>query len=116
MLHFSESYVGGFFGFARTYGAVARFEVQSIESVESEWSEALRQIVQWRSRRGVSATTIQFDLQADPAVIDKVVEILKERLLIPRPALAPELQGLLVEASVCIGLEIDPYLHMILYP
>ena len=43
MLNFSESFVGGFFGFGRTYGAVARFECDCVAALEADWPAALRE-------------------------------------------------------------------------
>jgi hypothetical protein len=76
MVHFSESFVGGFFGFRRTHGAVARFESGSAAELEADWPAALRDTAAWRSRRRERATALHLYVQVPPGEVWTVVAFL----------------------------------------
>ena len=116
MLHFSESFVGGFFGFGRTYGAVARFECASAAELETDWLTALRDAAAWRDRRGKRATALHLYLQVAPAVVWAAAAFLASRLLVPPAARPPELRGLRLEVAVFGSPDMEQYLDLILYP
>jgi hypothetical protein len=116
MLHFSESFVGGFFGFGRTYGAVARFECGSASELETDWPAALQETAAWRSRRGDRATVLHLYFEAPPAQVWETVAFVADQLLVPPDARAPELWGLALVVAVFGSPDMEQYLDLTLYP
>jgi hypothetical protein len=116
VLYFSESFVGGFFGFRRSYGAVARFECASVADLEAALPDALRETAAWRSRRGKRATALHLYIQIPPAGVWGAIGFLSERLLVPPSARPTELRGLIVEVAVFGSPDMEQYLDLILYP
>jgi hypothetical protein len=114
MLHFSEDFVGGFFGFWRTYGAVARFNCATAADLEAEWPDALRQVAAWRSRRGERATVLHVYFEVPPAEVWPSVAFVTGRLLVPPDARPPEVRGLHLEVAA-FAPEMEQYLDLILY-
>jgi hypothetical protein len=115
VLHFSESFVGGFFGFRRTYGAVARFECGSAAEVEADWPAALRETTAWRARRGAKATVLHLYLDLPPAAVWAAVALLAERLLVAPDARPAELRGLHLVVAVFGSPDMEQYLDLTLY-
>lgn len=115
MFHFRESYVGGFFGFGRTYGAVARFECDSPAALEAEWPQALAETARWRAGRGQRATALHLDFQASPAWAWDAVEFVKAKVIVPPASTAQELRGLLLHVHVFTP-EMEHYLYAELFP
>ena len=115
MLYFNESFVGGFFGFRRTYGAVARFECATAAELEADWPAALRDAAAWRSRRGERATALHLYVQVAPAEAWGAAAFLAGRLLVPPAARPPELWGLHLEVAVFGAPDMEQYLDLILY-
>lgn len=115
MLHFNESFSGGFFGFWRTYGAVARSECQSEGELETDWPAILRETAAWRLRRGERATSLHLFVQILPGAAWGAVDFLSRQLLVP-PATRPlELQGLHLEVAVFDTTDTEQYFDLILY-
>ncbi|HEV7281082.1 MAG TPA: hypothetical protein VGN57_12835 [Pirellulaceae bacterium] len=96
---FGESFVGGLFGFRRTYGSLARIEADSVGSLKGDWLEALRRIGPWRESRGPKATSISFYFLVPESIADETRSFLGDVLFSPRKT-PPELAGLVVEAVV----------------
>jgi hypothetical protein len=115
MLHFSESYAGGFFGFGRTYGAVARFVCDSPRNLALEWPAALAETARWRAGRKERATALHLDFQAQPEWVWEAVEFVKEKLMTPPASLAPELRGLMLCVHVYTP-DVEHYLYAELFP
>lgn len=115
MVHFSEDFVGGFFGLGRTYGAGVRFECDSVEALAADWPAALSATGRWRDRRAGRATALDlFFLAAEPWLWE-AVEFVKAFVLVPPSALAPELRGLYVCAYVLTP-DGEHYLYVELFP
>lgn len=96
---FDESFVGGFFGFRRTYGAVARIEADSLATLKRDWVEALDRIGPWRESRGSKATSISFHFVVPPSIADATRSFIGEILISPCET-PKEVFGLAVEAVV----------------
>jgi len=115
MLHFNESFAGGWFGFRRTYGAVARFECASLPELETDWVTALRDISAWRAKRGHRATSLDLYLLVEPVAVWPIITFLTSQLLV-RPGLRPpEFQNLRVEIAVFGSPQMEQYIDVILY-
>ena len=112
MVHFSEDFVGGFFGFGRTYGASARFD--SVEALEADWRVALAETAKWRANRGKKATALNLFFEVKPAQPWDAIAFVKARVLVP-PEVAPELRGLFLRVYVHT-LEMEHYLYIELFP
>ena len=115
MVHFSESYVGGFFGFGRTYGAVARFVCDSPRQVELDWPFALAEAARWRAIRRERATSLHLDIQAPTAWVWEAVEFVKANVIVPPASLAQELRGLFLRIHV-FSPDMEHYLYTELFP
>jgi hypothetical protein len=115
MIHFSEDLVGGFFGFYRTYGAVARFEYDAIEVLEADWPTALTRTQQWRATRKDRATALHLYFEGPPALRWDAIAFVKSRVLVPPAALPAELQGLALEVAVFGAPDMELYLDLKLY-
>jgi hypothetical protein len=115
MLHFSESFVGGFFGFGRTYGAVARFECDSIEALERDWPEALRQTADWRRTRKQRATWLHLYFNVPSRLAWDAISFVGARVLVPPASLAPEVRGLGLVIAVFGTPDMEQYLDATLY-
>jgi hypothetical protein len=115
MIHFSEDFVGGFFGFGRTYGASVRFEGDSAEAFETDWPAALAATAKWREQRKEKATALHLFLQAPTMRIWDAVAFVKDKVIVPPAYLAPELEGLFLRASVSTP-DMDHYLYAELFP
>lgn len=96
---FHEAFVGGFFGFRRTYGAVARIETDSAASLKGDWLDALHRVGQWRESRGAKATSIGFYFVVPESIVDETRGFIGEVLVTPRE-LPKEIVGLAVDAVV----------------
>ncbi len=116
MLHFSESFVGGFFGFGRTYGAVARFACESASELEADWPAALEETAGWRSRRRDRATVLHLYFDSPPAQVWEVVAFITGQLLVPPAERPAELWGLALEVAVFGSPDMEQYLDLVLYP
>jgi hypothetical protein len=115
MVHFSESYAGGFFGFGRTYGAVARFVCESRMELEAEWPIALAETARWRAGRRERATSLHLDFEASAAWIWDAVEFVKARMIVTPASLAQELRGLFLRVHVFTP-DVEHYLYVELFP
>jgi hypothetical protein len=115
MVTFIESYAGGFFGFGRTYGAVARFVCDSPRGLATEWPTALAETARWRARRKERATALHLDFQAQPGWVWEAVKFVKEKVMTPPPSLAPELRGLMLCVHVYTP-DVEHYLYAELFP
>jgi hypothetical protein len=96
---FDESFVGGLFGFRRTYGSLVRIEAASVGTLKGDWLEALRRIGPWRENRGSKAKSISFYFIVPEAIAGETRSFLGDVLFSPRKT-AQELAGLVVEAVV----------------
>jgi hypothetical protein len=114
ILHFEESYVGGFFRFARTYGAVARFEADSVETLEADWPAAVRETSEWRNRRGDQALSLHLHVVVPRQLAWDGVAFLAGKLLTSAAVLPEEFTGLRVEALVLATPGMEVYLGMTL--
>jgi hypothetical protein len=115
MLYFSEAFVGGFFGFYRTYGAVARFEYDAFQVLEADWPAALSKTQQWRATRKERATALHLYFQGPPALTWNVIAFVTSRVLVPPAQLAVELRGLTLVVAVFGAPDMELYLDLILY-
>jgi hypothetical protein len=116
MFQFNESFVGGFFGFYRTYGAVVRFECASVAELEADWPKALREVADWRSHRGERATVLHLYPQVQPDQVWSVVGFLTRQLLVPPATRSPELQHLRLEVAVFGVPAMEQHLDLVIYP
>jgi hypothetical protein len=96
---FHEAFVGGFFGFRRTYGAVARVETDSAATLKRDWLEALDRVRQWRESRGAKATSISFYFVVPEPIADETRSFIGDVLIAPRET-PKELVGIAVDAVV----------------
>lgn len=96
---FTEAFVGGFFGFRRTYGAVARIETGSVGTLKRDWYEALEDVRQWRDSRGIKAASISFYFVVPESIADDTRCFIGDVLISPRET-PKELVGLIVDAAV----------------
>jgi hypothetical protein len=115
MLHFSESFVGGFFGFGRTYGAVARFECSSVAALEADWPEALRETAAWPRNRKERATTLHLYFQIPSPLAWDAISFVGTRVLVPPASLAQEFRGLALVIAVFGAPDMEQYLDATLY-
>jgi hypothetical protein len=115
MVHFSEDFVGGFFGFRRTYGASARFECDSGEALAAEWPEALAATAAWRARRKEKATSLHLFFQAPAGWLWEAIAFVKARVIVPPGSLAQELRGLYLRVYVFTP-DMEHYLYAELFP
>jgi hypothetical protein len=115
MVHFSESFVGGFFGFGRTYGASARFECKSAEALEADWPVALAATARWREGRKEKATSLHLFFQAPATRLWDAVAFVKGNVIVPPDSLARELKGLYLRVYVLTP-ELEHYLYAELFP
>jgi hypothetical protein len=115
MVHFSEAFVGGFFGFGRTYGASARFECDSAEALEADWPVALLAAAKWRESRKEKATSLHLFFQVSAAWLWDAVAFVKAKVIVPPPMLAQELHGLYLRIYVLTP-EMEHYLYAELFP
>src|SRR5262249_3909392 len=116
VVYFSESFVGGFFGFRRTYGAVARFECGSAADLEADWPAALHDTAAWRARRRGRAAALHVYVQVPPGEVWAAVAFLTRRMLVRPAARAAELRGLALQVAVFGSPDMEQYLDLILYP
>jgi hypothetical protein len=115
MVHFSEDFAGGFFGFGRTYGASARFECDSAGALEADWPVALAATAQWRTSRKEKATSLHLFFQAPAPRLWDAIAFIKARVIVAPDLLAPELRGLYLRVYVLTP-EVDHYLYVELFP
>ena len=115
MVHFSEDFVGGFFGFGRTYGASARFECDSAEALETDWPVALAATANWREGRKEKATSLHLFFQVPAAKLWEVVSFAKAKVIVPPDSLAPTLHGLYLRVYVLTS-DMEHYLYAELFP
>jgi hypothetical protein len=115
MIHFREDFVGGFFGFGRTYGASARFECDSAEALEADWPIALAATAKWRRGRKEKATSLHLFYQASATWLWDAVAFVKAKVIVPPGLLAQELQGLYLRVYVFTP-EMEHYLYTELFP
>jgi hypothetical protein len=115
MIHFSEDFGGGFFGFGRTYGASVRFECDSTAALEADWPEALAATARWREERKEKATALHLFFQAPAAQMWEMIAFVKAKVLVPPEALAPALDGLFVRVYVSTP-DMEHYLYVELFP
>ena len=114
MLSFNEAFAWGFFGFRRTYGAIARFEYDSPEALETDWSEALRKTGEWRASRNHRATALHFHFVGPSALAWNAISFVAARILVAPLKLAPELRGLNLEVAVFGTPGMEQYLELVL--
>jgi hypothetical protein len=115
MVHFSEDFVGGFFGFGRTYGASARLECDSAGALEADWPVVLAATAKWREGRKKKATALHLFFQVPAACVWDAVAFVKGKVIVPPDALARELQGLNLAIYVFTP-EMEHYLYAELFP
>jgi hypothetical protein len=115
MVHFSEDFVGGFFGFGRTYGASARFECAAVEAVRAEWPAALDATAKWRAARKQKATALHLFFQAPETWLWEAVAFVKATVIVPPGSLPEELRGLFLRVYVFTP-EGEHYLYAELFP
>lgn len=115
MLHFSESFIGGFFGFGRTYGAVARLECDSIAALEADWPAALRETAQWRATRKERATWLHLYFNVPPALASAAISFVGAKVFEPPASLPPEFRGLGLQIAIFGTPDMEQYLDATLY-
>jgi hypothetical protein len=115
MVRFSEDFVGGFFGFGRTYGASARFECESAEALDADWPVALAATAKWREGRKERATALHLFFQVPADWLWEAVAFVKAKVITPPSSLAPELCGLYLRVYVFTP-EMEHYLYAELFP
>jgi len=115
VLTFRSPYAGGFFGFGRTYGAVARFVCDSPLDLEAEWPVALAETARWRAGRRERATSLHLDFQAPAAWVWEAVEFVKAKVIVPSTLLPQELRGIFLRVHVFTP-EMEHYLYAELFP
>jgi len=115
MVHFTEDFVGGFFGFGRTYGASARFVCDAAEALDADWPVALAAAAKWREGRKEKATSLHLFFQVPAARLWEVVSFVKEKVIVPPCLLAPELCGLYLRVYVLTP-QMEHYLYAELFP
>jgi hypothetical protein len=115
MVRFSEAFVGGFFGFRRTYGAVAHFECDSAAALEADWLVALRKAAEWRAVRKERATALHMHVLVPPALAWHAVAFAVARVAVPPPSLADELRGLSLVVAVFGAPDMEQYFDLTLY-
>jgi hypothetical protein len=115
MVHFREDFIGGFFGFGRTYGASLRFDADSAEGLETDWPAALAATANWRSERKEKATSLHLFFQAPVTWLWDAVAFVKVKVIVPPDSLAPELKGLYLRVYVLTP-DMDHYLYAELFP
>jgi hypothetical protein len=115
MLHFSEDFVGGFFGFGRTYGASARFECDSAEALDADWPVALAATTKWREERKEKATALHLFFEVPAAWKWEAIAFVKAKVIVPPDSLAPELHGLFLRVYVFTP-DLEHYLYAELFP
>jgi hypothetical protein len=116
MLHFSEDFVGRFFGFGRTYGAVARLECESTADFEADWQEAPRETAVWRARRHGRATVLHFHLLVPPRLAWDAMTFAAARVVVPPASLPEELRGLGLILLVFGTPDMEQFKDLVLYP
>jgi len=115
MVRFSEDFVGGFFGFGRTYGGSVRFECDSAQALEAEWPDALAATASWREGRKEKATTLHLFVQVPLTWLWDAVAFIKANVIVPPDALARELHGLYVRIYIFTP-EMEHYVYVELFP
>jgi hypothetical protein len=115
MVHFSEDFVGGFFGFKRTYGASVRFECDSVQRLEADWPGALAATAKWREDRKEKATSLHLFFEAPAALVWDAIAFIKAKVMVPPDSLAPELKGLFLRVYVTTP-DMEHYLYAELFP
>jgi hypothetical protein len=115
MVHFSEDFVGGFFGLGRTYGASARFECDSAKAIAGDWPVALAATAKWREDRKEKATSLHLFFQAQATWLWDAVAFVKAHVIVPPDSLARELKGLYLRVYVMTP-ELEHYLYAELFP
>jgi hypothetical protein len=115
MVHLSEDFVGGFFGFRRSYGASVRFECDSAEALTSDWPAALAATAKWREGRKEKATSLHLFFQVTAAWLWDAVAFVKAKVIVPPDSLAPELKGLYLRIYVLTS-DMEHYLYAELFP
>jgi hypothetical protein len=115
MIHFSEDFVGGFFGFGRTYGASTRFECETAAALESDWPAALAATARWREERKEKATALHLFFQVPTTQLWDAIAFVKAKVLVPPESLAPALHGLYLRVYVLTP-DMEHYLYAELFP
>jgi len=100
MVHFGEAFVGGWFGFGRTYGAVARFEYDAMPTLTGDWPTALCQVKEWRTARRERATALHLFFVGPAALAGDAIAFVAANVVVPADRLALELRGLRLEVGV----------------
>ena len=103
---------GGFFGFASTYGAVARFEAESVEALEADWPAVLQHTADWRARRGEKALSLHLHFVVPADLAWDAIAFVSRKLLSSASALPEEFAGLRVEPVVLATPGMVVYLGM----
>ncbi len=116
MLTFNESFVGGFFGFRRTYGAAARLECESATDFEADWQQALRETAAWRTRREGRATALHVHLLVPPPLAWDAMAFAAARVVVPPASLPEELRGLALVVLVFGNPDMEQFMDLVLYP
>jgi len=115
MVYFSEPFVGGFFGFGRTYGAVVRLECSSIAVLESDWPAALQQTNQWRQTRNDRASVLHLYLQVPKSAVPEAISFVADRILVAPTSMPEVFRGLCLEVNIFTP-EMEHYMHLVLCP
>ena len=92
--------MGGFFGFGRTYGAIAHFEADSVETLETDWPAVLEQTAVWRAHRRERALALHLHLLVPKAMAWEAIGFLGRKLTASAAELPAEFAGLRVESVV----------------
>lgn len=115
MVNFSEDFVGGFFGFGRTYGASARFECDSTAALEADWPVALAATATWREGRKEKATSLHLFFEGPATWLWDAVAFVKARVIVPPDSQAREFKGLCLRVYVLTP-DLEHYLYAELFP
>jgi len=115
MIHCEES--GG--GWFRTgpYQMLLMIECRSMEEFCNSWNETLREIDDWRQRRGRQArqVTLQVCVEANHQMVAKIQTALAEPLL-GKSSPPTELAGLRFELALFQSPQMRQWVDLILYP
>jgi hypothetical protein len=115
MLYFNESFVGGFFGFYRSYGAVARMQCESAAEFEADWQEALRQTAAWRATRVARATALHVQFLVPTPLAWDAMAFAAARAIMPPASLPEELRGLRLNVVVFATPDIELFMDLVIH-
>ena len=114
IVHFDESFVGGIFGIGRTYGAVARFEADSVETLEADWPTALQQTAEWRAHRQEKALCLHLYFIVPKPIVWQAIAFVSRKLLTSADRLPAEFACLRLEVVVFSAREKNVFMNVTL--